>query len=47
MPTTIEHSLVRIYNSEGDTAGVGFVVVSGNLLTCAHVAHNLIKSSEG
>lgn len=37
MTITIEHSLVRIYNSYGDPAGVGFAIAPGKLLTCAHV----------
>lgn len=37
MTITIEHSLVRIYNSYGDPAGVGFSIAPGKLLTCAHV----------
>ena len=43
MPITIEHSLVRIYNSEGDPAGVGFAIAPKKLLTCVHLLHNLKK----
>jgi formylglycine-generating enzyme required for sulfatase activity len=45
MTITIEHSLVRIYNSYGDPAGVGFSVAQGKLLTCAHVVISALELS--